>query len=121
MIANGPRTAQAASFDTIADRVLGQPGFDSSTRSAGPTGLGSPWGIAIDQASGRLYLADADNNRVLSWPSAATFTDGEAADIVIGQPDFDSTRSNHGSMTSSATSLFWPMYAVVDGSGNLFV
>src|SRR5262245_28885600 len=76
-IANGPRPIQAASLDTIADRVLGQPDFSSKTAAAGPAGLKYPWGIAVDQSSGRLYVADSDNNRVLGWPSATAFTNGQ--------------------------------------------
>lgn len=120
-IAHAPRTLQAASLDTIADRVLGQSNFTSNTPGAGAAGLRYPMGAAIDENSGRLYLADTQNHRVLSWPDAATFTNGQAADIVIGQADFNSTQENQGNSLPSATSLALPLGIAVDNSGNLFV
>jgi sugar lactone lactonase YvrE len=120
-IAHAPRPLQAASLDTIADRVLGQSNFTSNTPGAGAAGLHYPMGAAIDENSGRLYLADTQNHRVLSWPDAATFTNGQVADIVIGQADFNSTQENQGNMLPSATSLAYPMGTAVDNNGNLFV
>ena len=51
--------------------------------------------MAIDTSAtpNRLYVADDDNNRVLGWNDAASFANGAAADLVIGQPDFTVPRS----------------------------
>ena len=62
-----------------------------------------------------------DNNRVLGWKDAATFTNGAAADLVIGQPDFLSAFCNGVSGTRSASSLCDPDGVAVDGAGNLYV
>ena len=50
-----------------ADGVIGQPSFYSATSSQGlPDRMVSPRGIGTD-TSGRLYVADTGNNRILVW------------------------------------------------------
>ncbi len=109
---------------TTADRVLGQ--FDFAHNAANlvdAKGLFAPQAVAIDMTTtpNRIYLADFTNNRVLGWNNAASFTDGEAADLVIGQADFISYLCNGTSGTASASSLCSPAGVAVDGSGNLYV
>lgn len=114
-----------AAGDTIADRVLGQMDFTHATENFADASTldmeRSVAGVAIDQSSvpNRVYVADPANNRVLGWASAAALTDGKAADMVIGQPDFFSTACNNGGV--SAASLCDPFGVAVDGSGNLYV
>ncbi|MGB6034137.1 MAG: T9SS type A sorting domain-containing protein, partial [Bacteroidota bacterium] len=48
-----------------------------------------PIGVALDQ-TGRLYVTDNRNNRVLWFDSAASKPNGASADGVFGQPDFTS-------------------------------
>jgi uncharacterized protein (TIGR03437 family) len=56
-----------------ADGVIGQPSFYTATSSQGlPDRMASPRGIGTD-TSGRLYVADAGNNRILVWGSTATY------------------------------------------------
>src|SRR5262249_22703320 len=84
--AGRPAPAQAAAQDLVADRVLGQAGFGTGNAGAiSASALRSPAGVAFDSAGGRLYVADTGNHRVLSWPSAAGFANGAAADLVLGQ------------------------------------
>ena len=111
--------------DTTADTVAGQLDFTSQTPNQ-PDGIPSAAGLALSNAagiaiapSGRLYVADADNNRVLSWPAAATLTTGEGADWVFGQPDMTSGWPNNGGV--SAHSFFLPQGVFVDAAGNLWV
>src|SRR5262249_5975242 len=92
--------AIASPGDDAADSVLGQSALTTNAPNQ-PGGATSALGLALSNAahiaiakSGRLYLSDSDNNRVLSWPSAALFTSGQAADRVIGQPDFVSNSPN---------------------------
>jgi Tol biopolymer transport system component/sugar lactone lactonase YvrE len=110
--------------DDTADRVLGQANFvsDQSNRGGSPSAatLSAPTGIAIDQSSGRLFAADATNHRVLSWPSATTFSNGDAADLVFGQPDFTSVMENRGGTPGAAT-LKNPFSVAADGAGHLYV
>ncbi|PDW01988.1 NHL repeat-containing protein [Candidatus Viridilinea mediisalina] len=80
-----------AAGDTIADRVLGQVGLTNNEGSFRPTAANTlylPEGVVLDPRSGRIFVADAMDARVVSWPSLAAFEDGAAADLVIGQPDF---------------------------------
>ncbi|MEM8531746.1 MAG: NHL repeat-containing protein, partial [Chloroflexota bacterium] len=114
----------AAQFDRFADAVLGQPEFTSSLENnsgLGATSLAYPWGVEVDQQTGRLYVADTNNHRVLSWPSAAAFTNQEAADMVIGQPDFVSNASDQGQPLPDAATLDGPIDVAVDYDGNLYV
>lgn len=121
----GVSIGRADSYDTTADAVLGQPNFLQNTFNQ-PSGQPTAGNLSLSNAAdiavapdGRLYIADSDNHRVLSWPSAAAFSDGEAADRVIGQPDFTSGTPNNGGI--SAASLGFPQGVWVDAGGNLWV
>lgn len=65
--------------------VLGQPDFSTVFPRTTSTGMRGPQGVWID--SGRLFVADTQNSRVLIWNSIPT-SNGQAADLVVGQPDF---------------------------------
>lgn len=74
--------------------VIGQSNFISNSAnqggSASSTTLNNPVGITV--ANGKLYIADAGNNRILVYNTLPN-SNGVAADAVIGQPDFTSTSS----------------------------
>lgn len=117
----------AAPHDSTADAVIGQPDFtttDPNQPAFAPTAsnlsLSNAAGVAV-APDGRLYVADSDNHRVLSWPSASSFTNEMAADLVIGQPDFVSGFPNRGLASAGADGFFLPQGVAVDGSGNLWV
>lgn len=111
--------------DAVADAVLGQADFAAGTANAGggPTAssLNEPRGLTIDAVSGRLFVPDSMNNRVLSWPSAAAFTNGEAADMVFGQPDFTSNSINQGGANPTERTLSGPKSVAADSGGRLYV
>ncbi|NJO81525.1 MAG: hypothetical protein HC828_01340 [Blastochloris sp.] len=115
----------ATQFDRFADAVLGQPDFTSFFPNKGgavdAASLNYPWGIAVDQQTGRLYVADTSNHRVLSWSNAAAFTNQQAADMVIGQPDFVNNSSDQGQLLPNAATLDGPIDVAVDYDGNLYV
>src|SRR5437762_2375369 len=103
-----PPVTSASPADTTADIVLGQLDFMGKSINQGklaPTAatLQEPQRMAIDPTTGRLWLADSLNNRVLSWPSPATLTNDQPADIVLGQPDFIQNSANGGSATPTKT------------------
>jgi len=115
LIAGTQFVAYAAKYDLVADRVLGQPNFTDNPVNNGAlpanAHLNQPRGISIvgsGQSKGRLYLADSQNSRVLSWPDAISFVNGQTADIMI---DTDGV----------SLTLNIPSFMVVDGLGNLFV
>ena len=111
--------------DATADRVLGQQDFTHQALNlTDARGLYNPEAVAIDSSSSprRVYVSDSSNNRVLGWKDAASFADGAAADLVIGQPDFISYFCDGASgIAITASSLCDPEGIAVDGFGNLFV
>lgn len=116
----------AAPNDTTADAVVGQANFTSNTANQGnaaasATSLDGCRNLAIDPTNGRLYVADTSNNRVLSWSNPQSFTNGAAADIVLGQPDFTSNQPNLGNAAPSSQSMSGPRSVAVDPSGRLYV
>lgn len=100
------------------DVVLGQLEIDHSKRNSGgaasPNTLQYPSGIWSDGE--KLIVADAWNHRVLIWNSLPT-ENGQAADVVLGQPNFESNLPNVvgiGNNPSSQT-LNWPYGVFSDG------
>lgn len=93
--------------------VLGQPDFIS-------TGVGTTasrfeqLGQTTVGTSGKLWIADSNNTRVVGYNSFP-LTNGAPADLVVGQIDF--TSNNPG---SSATELANP-YSAVDNGTQVFV
>ncbi|MDD5198593.1 MAG: NHL repeat-containing protein [Terrimicrobiaceae bacterium] len=114
----------AASFSTFqaADLVLGQTNFTSGGFLTPPTGasLRAPSGIAIDPATGKVFVADAFNNRVLRFSSAAAMASGSNAEAVFGQPNFSGSSPNQGGSVSAST-LAVPTTLAIDGNGTLWV
>ncbi|HEU0123815.1 MAG TPA: hypothetical protein VFQ91_25005 [Bryobacteraceae bacterium] len=72
-----------------ADIVLGQPDFTTVAAQRGAPGqrMRGPQGVWIQ--GNQLFVADTNHNRVLIWNSFPT-SNYQAADVVIGQPDFNS-------------------------------
>jgi uncharacterized protein (TIGR03437 family) len=82
--------------------------------------------IALDTTGDtpHLYISDPYNNRVLGFADARLVAAGRKADIVIGQPDFQTALCNYPSNSAdqpTQSSLCGPMGVVVDSSGNLYV
>lgn len=82
----------------------------------------SPFSVAIDSSSTppAVYVADTSNSRVMCWKNASMFSNGQPADIIIGQLDKYST-SGLGPGTPRTTGLNRPVAVAVDSKGNLFV
>lgn len=101
-----------------ATRILGQPDFVTIAPggTVNATSLSSPWGIAVDPATGKVFVADFLNHRVLRFASFAALTNGAAAEAVLGQPDFT---SNTPGLSPSAFDS--PQGVFVDGAGRLWV
>src|ERR1035437_6891190 len=71
-----------------ADVVVGQPTFNTTSlpgNTPNAKSMRGPQGVWIQ--NGRLYVADTQNNRVLIFNRVPT-SNGAAADVVLGQPDF---------------------------------
>jgi uncharacterized protein (TIGR03437 family) len=85
-----------------------------------------PIALALDTSVSppALYVSDLFNNRVLGFKNAASFANGQKADIVIGQLDFlSSTAQGPGSVASGgrSTGLAFPTGLLTDSKGNLYV
>jgi sugar lactone lactonase YvrE len=105
-----------------ADRVLGQINFiNTAVNFVDPIGMDAPAGVAIDQPAGHVLVADTQNNRVMGWKSIPAFVSGGAADLVIGQPDFNTSGCNQNAPTPDATSLCQPIGVAVDALHNVYV
>ncbi len=105
--------------------VLGQPDFTKTEFGLSKNSMRLPTGVASD---GRiLVVADTDNNRVLIWNSIPA-SSNVPADVVLGQPDFNSNdvnafRANGGSgdpRVPTAKSLRGPEGVWIQGN-RLFV
>ena len=106
--------------DDRADSVLGQQSFTSADGPFAPTTASTvfgPSGLVVDPKSGRLFVADTNNARVLSWPSQAAQAIGGAADLVLGKPDFTTWFYT----AAPGRSLIRPVGLALDSQGNLYV
>lgn len=96
-----------------ASLVLGQPDFSSKSLGSGAAGLNYPWGIAIDGA-GHVWVSDGLNWRVLRF--SPPFFNGQAADLVLGHPNFTATVNNN-----PQSSISNPRGVAFDHEGSLYV
>jgi hypothetical protein len=109
-------TGMAASME------LGQPvatAFTSGS-SDGPsaTSLAAPVALTFDP-SGNLWVADYGFNRVLKY--APPFSNGMAAESVLGQADFTHGDANQSRTGPAADTLSGPWGLAFDSGGNLNV
>ena len=95
-----------------ADVVVGQPNMNTRTPGLSQTALFGPNSVWTDGK--RLIVGDTEHTRVLIWNSIPT-SNGAPADVVVGQPDFETGATNVASATtfrgiggvaSDGTSLF---------------
>lgn len=102
-----------------ADLVLGQPGFGSSTPGTGASSLLEPNDVASDGV--RLAVSDLGNNRVLLWNTFPT-TNGQPADVVLGQGDFvhgtanDDDQDGLEDVAPTARTLKYPAGLWIEGT-----
>jgi sugar lactone lactonase YvrE len=104
-----------------ANIVVGQPnaytvGCNNGGISA--SSLCNPDGVAVDETTGSLYVADTSNHRVLFYSSP--FTTDTVADDVFGQYGSFNTNYCNGFGLNENT-LCNPAGVAVDSAGNLYV
>ena len=104
-------------FGQKSDVVLGQADF--TTAAAQPisaSSLRGPQGVWIQ--NGKLYVADTGDNRILIWNSIPT-RNNQAADLVLGEPDFTSTTPQqiiNLALPTTASNLLSPTSVTSDGT-----
>lgn len=112
-------SSMPTAYGASATKVLGQSSFGLSSPGCGRTLMNQPASVFV--YGNKLIVADSGNNRVLIWNDAAAFTNGQGADIVLGQATYTTCSSNRGLSTPDADRLSSPYAVYVDKSGRLFV
>lgn len=95
-----------------ADVVLGQTGFDLSGIATSQGRMRFPYSVSVD-SSGRLWVADSFNNRVLRFDGAAGLNNGALADGVLGQLGFDTRTADR---TANRFTSPFGVFAAADGT-----
>ncbi len=109
--------AQTPLFNNMpASGVLGQLNFTLNLPGTSSISLNSPSGVAVDPTTGKLFVVDRYNNRVLRWSSTSKIENGSPAEAVLGQSDFNSSSSG-----LSASKFNDPLRVFVDSAGCLWV
>ncbi len=97
--------------------VLGQANFSSGTTGTSSSRLNGPTGLGVDVSGKKLYVADTGNNRVVMFNiDLNQIVDGEVADVVLGQPDFNSSTAG-----TTASRMSSPNDVVQLPAGNVAV
>ncbi len=101
-----PNGSSAASL--LGDTSLVNPTYPSATRFAA-----GAKGIAVDPSTGKVFVCDTANHRVLRFASGAALFSGAAAEGVLGQSDFISN--------GYWNNLLQPTACTLDDAGHLWV
>lgn len=91
------------------DLVLGQENFERVEINRGHAAASADtlyWPYGVSSWGDRLIVADTGNRRVLIWLTPPTHN-GQPADLVLGQPDFQQRDENAGG-APSIMSVRWP-------------
>lgn len=115
-------------LNTVPSRAVGTPALavtNSNPNLVEGREFYAPQAVALDTSVSPpiLYVSDYGNNRVLAWKNAASFSNGQTADMAIGQPDLLTTFAEGPGASGSnyTTGLTRPSGLAVDNNGNLYV
>ncbi len=104
-------------FGQPADIVLGQKDFTSvALVTVTASSLRGPQGVWIQ--NGKLFVADTENDRILIWNSIPT-QNNQAADVVLGQPNFTTAfqvNQVNPALPTSASIMLSPTSVTSDGT-----
>lgn len=123
--------------DTVADEVWGQADFAGNLCNLNGSGVdlfdgpppttsslcycskyGCGMGVSLD-SQGNLWVADGGNNRVLRFPKDVTGKIDKTADLVLGQPNFNT--GSEKPTGSELNQMDSPQSLSLDNNGNLYV
>lgn len=99
-----------------ADMVVGQPDFMSNASSTTASTFSSPMKIVQDPISGKIFVSDQGNHRVLRYANTEDFASNNEAELAIGQPDLTSSINDVG-----PTRLSSPTAITIDNDGTLWI
>lgn len=100
-----------------ANLVLGQPDFTSDAQNQTASGMSCPYDVFYQKTSKILWVADYCAQRVLGFKAGKhKLTNGQNADIVLGQVDFTSKICG-----DSASGMCGPTGVTADKKGHLWV
>jgi sugar lactone lactonase YvrE/lysophospholipase L1-like esterase len=99
-----------------AEVVIGQADFSTYASGVSASQFNTPQAICYHPPSGKLFVSDRLNNRVLRFSSAAAITSGSSAEAVLGQPDFTSKTA-----AVTAAGMNAPIGLAIEEDGTLWV
>jgi DNA-binding beta-propeller fold protein YncE len=105
-----------------ASYVIGQLNYTTGTAATTQSGLNNPQGLALDTTNDVLYVGDANNNRVMVFPTASTGGpangNGENASYELGQAG-GSTAFTTGGNGGGQSGLYTPVGIGLDSADQL--
>ncbi|KPA09950.1 hypothetical protein MHK_009840, partial [Candidatus Magnetomorum sp. HK-1] len=108
------------SNNQAADVVLGQADFSTNIFGTDNNSFQNPIAVAVDPTTGKLFISDYTNNRVLRFSSVNASINGSQAEAVFGQSDLVSVQANRGGSVAANT-MSSPAGLYVDSFGRLWV
>lgn len=125
LLSLSPSTRAEPSNFAAGRSVLGRSDFfgDGDFMSHVPptaTEFNFPEGVAVDPLTGKVFVADSENNRILKFSSTDAYRTGAAAEAVLGQDNFTSNDANQGG-SPAADTLSYPLMLAFDSEGRLYV
>lgn len=103
-----------------ASAVMGQADFTSFDTNRGGAAAANtlhyPEDIAVDPTTGKVFINDTWNSRILRFASLAAFKAGTLPESVLGQPDFTQTVGD-----TTRSRMLRPAGIFVDSTGTLWV
>jgi sugar lactone lactonase YvrE len=103
-----------------ADSVLGQTDFISGTGGTTDSLLNHPSNVAVDPTTGKIFVCDGLNHRILRFSATESLLNGSSAEAVLGQVNYTSGSENRGTGVNVNT-FNNPTSAWVDTFGRLWV
>ena len=100
----------------VADLVLGPTTFSDNTAGLGQARMNGPRSTAVDPTTGKVFVCDTNNNRVLRFASWDSLSNGQAAEGILGQTLYT---TNAASTTQSGFDTPYGIH--VDSGGRLWV
>ncbi|KPA09308.1 hypothetical protein MHK_010489, partial [Candidatus Magnetomorum sp. HK-1] len=102
-----------------ADVVLGQSNFTTTGSGLTDNSFDNPISVAVDPTTGKVFICDRDNSRILRFDSVNAAINGSSAEAVLGQANFTSGQANRGGSVAVNT-LNLPIAIYVDSFGRLW-